>query len=37
MLKESGGVILGAMISFLVILFVGYLYAVKKRAFDWKS
>ncbi len=30
-------VILGAMISFLGILFVGYLYAVKKRAFDWKS
>jgi NADH-quinone oxidoreductase subunit A len=37
MLKESGGMILGAMISFLGILFVGYLYAVKKRAFDWKS
>ena len=29
--------ILGAMLSFLGILFVGYLYAVKKRAFDWKS
>jgi NADH-quinone oxidoreductase subunit A len=37
MLKESGGAILGAMVSFMVILFVGYLYAVKKRAFDWKS
>ena len=37
MLKESGGMILGAMVSFLAILFVGYLYAVKKRAFDWKS
>ena len=37
MLKESGGMILGAMVSFLGILFVGYLYAVKKRAFDWKS
>lgn len=37
MLKETGGAILGAMVSFLVILFVGYLYAVKKRAFDWKS
>jgi len=37
MLKENGGVILGAMVSFLAILFVGYLYAVKKRAFDWKS
>ena len=29
--------ILGSMVSFLGILFVGYLYAVKKRAFDWKS
>ncbi len=37
MLKESGGMILGAMVSFLGILFVGYLYALKKRAFDWKS
>jgi NADH-quinone oxidoreductase subunit A len=37
MLKESGGAILGAMLSFLGILLVGYLYAVKKRAFDWKS
>jgi NADH:ubiquinone oxidoreductase subunit 3 (subunit A) len=37
MLKESGGMILGAMVSFMGILFVGYLYAVKKRAFDWKS
>jgi NADH-quinone oxidoreductase subunit A len=36
MLKE-GGMILGAMLSFMAILFVGYLYAVKKRAFDWKS
>ena len=26
-----------AMISFLGILFVGYLYALKKKAFDWKS
>jgi NADH-quinone oxidoreductase subunit A len=37
MLKENGGLILGSMISFLVILFVGYIYAVKKHAFDWKS
>ena len=29
--------ILGSMISFLAILFAGYLYALKKRAFDWKS
>jgi NADH-quinone oxidoreductase subunit A len=37
MLKEHGGMILGAMLSFLGILLVGYLYALKKRAFDWKS
>ena len=29
--------ILGSMISFLGILFAGYLYALKKKAFDWKS
>ncbi len=29
--------IFGAMVSFLGILFIGYIYAVKKRAFDWKS
>ncbi len=29
--------ILGSMISFLVILFAGYLYALEKKAFDWKS
>jgi NADH-quinone oxidoreductase subunit A len=37
MLKENGGMILGAMVSFMVVLFVGYLYAVKKRAFDWRN
>ena len=37
MLKENGGMILGSMVSFMAILFVGYLYAVKKRTFDWKS
>ena len=29
--------IFGSMISFLGILFAGYVYAVKKKAFDWKS
>jgi NADH-quinone oxidoreductase subunit A len=29
--------ILGAMLSFLGVLFIGYIYALKKRAFDWKS
>jgi len=39
MLKDvtMRNVILVSMISFLGILFVGYIYAVKKRAFDWKS
>ena len=37
MLKENANLILGSMVSFLVILFVGYVYALKKRAFDWKS
>ena len=37
MLQQGGGAILGAMVSFLGILFVGYLYALKKRAFDWTS
>jgi NADH-quinone oxidoreductase subunit A len=37
MLQGGGGAILGAMVSFLLILFVGYLYALKKRAFDWRS
>jgi NADH-quinone oxidoreductase subunit A len=29
--------ILFGMLSFLGVLFIGYLYALKKRAFDWKS
>ena len=29
--------ILGSMISFMLILFAGYIYAVKKKALDWKS
>src|SRR5208283_3142474 len=29
--------ILASMISFLVILFAGYVYALKKKAFDWKN
>jgi NADH-quinone oxidoreductase subunit A len=35
MLHEHAGMILGGMVSFLGVLFVGYLYALKKRAFDW--
>ncbi len=37
MLVNNASAIFGSMISFLVILFVGYIYALKKRAFDWKS
>ena len=29
--------VFGSMISFIAILFAGYLYALKKKAFDWKS
>ncbi len=37
MLRENASLILGAMLSFLGILFIGYLYALKKRAFDWRG
>jgi NADH-quinone oxidoreductase subunit A len=37
MLKENAALILGSMLSFIGILFVGYIYALKKQAFDWKS
>ena len=37
MLAQHAGVILGSMLCFIGVLFVGYIYAVKKRAFDWKS
>jgi NADH-quinone oxidoreductase subunit A len=29
--------IFGSMISFIGILFAGYIYALQKKAFDWKS
>jgi len=37
LLATHAHLIFGAMISFLAVLFVGYLYALKKGAFDWKS
>jgi NADH-quinone oxidoreductase subunit A len=37
MLKDNASLIFGSMISFLINLFVGYIYALKKKAFDWKS
>jgi NADH-quinone oxidoreductase subunit A len=37
MLKTDPNLIFGGMLSFLGILFVGYIYALKKRAFEWKG
>ena len=37
MLKQNAALIFGSMISFMGVLFVGYIYAVKKGAFDWKG
>ena len=37
MLAADNSPILGSMICFLGILFIGYLYALKKEAFDWKK
>jgi NADH-quinone oxidoreductase subunit A len=37
MLAEHAALIFGSMISFLGILFIGYLYALRKGAFEWKS
>jgi NADH-quinone oxidoreductase subunit A len=37
MLKENANLIFGSMLAFMAILFVGYIYALKKRAFDWKT
>ncbi|MEO6183580.1 MAG: NADH-quinone oxidoreductase subunit A [Verrucomicrobiota bacterium] len=37
MLVENAALIFGSMLSFLGILFVGYIYALKKRAFDWNN
>lgn len=35
LLQTQPNLIFGSMISFLGILFIGYIYAVKKRALDW--
>jgi NADH-quinone oxidoreductase subunit A len=37
MIKEQPGLILGSMVGFMVVLFIGYIYALKKDAFDWKQ
>ncbi len=33
----SANLIFGTMVSFLGILFIGYIYAIKRNAFDWNS
>src|SRR5437868_2583249 len=37
MLQENAALILGSMLSFIGVLAVGYFYALKKGALDWKS
>jgi NADH-quinone oxidoreductase subunit A len=37
MLVTNPNLIFGSMLSFLAVLFIGYIYALKKGAFDWKS
>jgi NADH-quinone oxidoreductase subunit A len=37
MLARDANMIFGSMVTFIGILLVGYVYAVKKGAFDWKS
>jgi NADH-quinone oxidoreductase subunit A len=36
MLLENAALVVGSMAVFMFVLFVGYLYALKKGAFDWK-
>ena len=37
MLADHANLIFGSMITFVGVLLVGYIYAIKKNAFDWKS
>jgi NADH-quinone oxidoreductase subunit A len=37
LLVQHANLVFGGMLSFLGVLFVGYLYAVKKGAFDWRN
>ena len=37
MLAGNGPLIFGSMFCFLGILFIGYIYALKKEAFNWKQ
>lgn len=37
MLADHANLIFGSMLTFVGVLLVGYIYAIKKNAFDWKS
>jgi NADH-quinone oxidoreductase subunit A len=37
MLRTNAAAVLGSMLCFMGILFIGYLYALRKQAFDWKN
>jgi NADH-quinone oxidoreductase subunit A len=37
MLHDHANLIFGSMLTFIGILLVGYIYALKKKAFDWKN
>ena len=36
-IAEYGTIILGSMLSFVTVLMLGYLYAIKKGALEWKD
>jgi NADH-quinone oxidoreductase subunit A len=37
MVAGQPGLIFGSMMAFMLILFIGYIYALKKGAFDWRE
>jgi NADH-quinone oxidoreductase subunit A len=37
MIRQQPGLIFGSMVGFMLVLFIGYIYALKKEAFDWKQ
>ena len=37
LLHKDATLVVGGMLAFLGILFVGYVYALRKKAFDWRS
>jgi NADH-quinone oxidoreductase subunit A len=37
MLRDHANLIFGSMLTFIGVLLVGYIYALKKKAFDWKN